>query len=272
MGYIYKISNTFDNNVYIGQTHMSIEARWKQHKVNAEKNIKNYHLYNAMRVHGIENFKIEQIDECAEKDLDEREIYWIQYYDSYNNGYNNNIGGDGLHKYNATEIYDLWDNGLTFKEIKDKIGISKYQLRKILQGYKPFLEQREERYMLSRSKIKSPSREVEQYTLDEKYIQTFPSIAEASRVTGAHKMAIVHCCQGTAHTANGYKWKYKNKTDEIPFKNRKVSINQYDLYGNLINTYESLAEATREMELNLSSLSQAVKNRVPYKGFMWKTT
>lgn len=37
-------------------------------------------LYNAMRKHGIENFSFEVIEECSSLELNEREIYWIEYY------------------------------------------------------------------------------------------------------------------------------------------------------------------------------------------------
>jgi len=34
-------------------------------------------------LYGIEKFKFEIIEECEEKQLDEREIYWIDYFDSF---------------------------------------------------------------------------------------------------------------------------------------------------------------------------------------------
>ena len=270
MGYIYKITNTINDKIYIGQTCTSIQYRWYGHKKDALSYRRNGHLQNAIRKYGFENFNIEEIEECDSDKLNEREMYWIKYYDSYNNGYNSNIGGDGLHKYNEKEIYKLWDEGLTFKEIKEKLKISKKHLRKILETYPPFIAQRDERYKLSRSRMTSQSRPVEQYSLNGQFIQEFPSIAEASRKTGAHKMAIVHSCQENYRIAGGYRWKYVNKNDDIPFKARKKPVLQYDLKGNLLNTFESLTEAAKETNVNLSSLSQAVKNGVKYRGFLWK--
>jgi hypothetical protein len=46
-----------------------------------------------MRKYGIENFFVEKIEECEEDRLDEREIYWIQKYNSFNDGYNSTLGG-----------------------------------------------------------------------------------------------------------------------------------------------------------------------------------
>ena len=41
-----------------------------------------------MRKYGLENFTFEVLEECDAAALNERELYWIRKYDSYNNGYN----------------------------------------------------------------------------------------------------------------------------------------------------------------------------------------
>ena len=60
-GCIYKITCLVNNKVYIGLTTTSIEERWKGH-ISVSKRSRKY-LYASMRKYGIENFKIEQIDE-----------------------------------------------------------------------------------------------------------------------------------------------------------------------------------------------------------------
>ena len=85
---IYKITNTLNNMCYIGQS-KNISKRWNNHKSvydNENSHGYNYYLYRAMRKYGIENFTFEIIEECDIDSLNEREIYWINYYDSYNNG------------------------------------------------------------------------------------------------------------------------------------------------------------------------------------------
>ena len=96
---IYKITNLITNKIYIGKTNDS-ERRWKDHQRLAfTKGHKEYNkaLYQSMRKYGIENFIFELIEEIEEYDIlsGQREKYWVSYFDSYNNGYNETLGGDG---------------------------------------------------------------------------------------------------------------------------------------------------------------------------------
>lgn len=96
MGYIYKITNSVNQKVYIGQTKKTIEERFQAHIKKAKLHINRY-LYDAMNKYGYDNFIIEEIEQCADSQLDEREIYWIAFYKSNNKnyGYNMTEGGGG---------------------------------------------------------------------------------------------------------------------------------------------------------------------------------
>ena len=61
---IYKITNTINNKVYIGQS-IDIAKRWREHKRRAFVQNKEYnkYLYNAFRKYGLENFSFEVIEE-----------------------------------------------------------------------------------------------------------------------------------------------------------------------------------------------------------------
>lgn len=101
MGYIYKITNVLNNKVYIGQTVKTVEKRFNQHKNNSNKEyFSQIILYKAFNKYGINNFKCETIEEVDNLKLDEREKYWIEFYNSYFDGYNSTLGGRLVQLYN----------------------------------------------------------------------------------------------------------------------------------------------------------------------------
>jgi group I intron endonuclease len=94
--YIYKITNTITEKVYIGYTSSTVENRWLQHKNNALKQESNRKFYNAIRKYGTDVWTIEVISETITvNEAKEQEIAFIELYDSYHNGYNATKGGDG---------------------------------------------------------------------------------------------------------------------------------------------------------------------------------
>lgn len=91
---IYKITNKINGKVYIGQTTYSLNHRWSGHKQNTNKCS---YIAAAIQKYGHESFTIEQIDTAETFDeLNEKEIYWINFYDSCNRekGYNLLSGGN----------------------------------------------------------------------------------------------------------------------------------------------------------------------------------
>jgi hypothetical protein len=97
---IYKFTNKVNGKVYIGQTRRTFEKRISEHKMDS-RNIdsSNYNcvFYRAIRKHGWDKFEIEIIDEAFDiKELNEKESYWISFYNSLSglNGYNSTTGGD----------------------------------------------------------------------------------------------------------------------------------------------------------------------------------
>ena len=89
---IYKITNLINGKCYIGQTTNS-KRRFAEHKAKGYGLEKNKILYYAFDKYGIENFSFEVIESQIEN-YNEREIYWIRYYDSFENGYNQTEGGE----------------------------------------------------------------------------------------------------------------------------------------------------------------------------------
>ena len=100
---IYKITNIKNNKIYIGQS-SDIFWRWTHHKSDLNNNRHhNRHLQNAWNKYGKDNFVFSIIEQCPEDNLDEKESYWINYFDSYNNGYNLDYGGQGIRGYKHTD-------------------------------------------------------------------------------------------------------------------------------------------------------------------------
>lgn len=93
---IYKITNLKNDLTYIGQT-VDFNKRFLSHWRQRHSDSKDYMsaLHQDMLQLGKDYFKFEIIEKCDNEQLNEREKYWIAYYDSYNNGYNGDTGGSG---------------------------------------------------------------------------------------------------------------------------------------------------------------------------------
>ena len=102
---IYKIENKINGKFYIGQS-IDIKTRWYNHRKDLNGNRHyNEHLQNAWNKYGENQFIFSIIEECTVDNLDEREIYWIDYYNAMDGayGYNMTLGGQGLHGYSWSD-------------------------------------------------------------------------------------------------------------------------------------------------------------------------
>ena len=119
--FIYKITNKINNKSYIGQTINTPEARWKRHQSDALSNRLNTHFAQAIRKYGVDNFVLEVIDTAStQEELTEKESYWIRYYNSISEGYNETAAKEksGGNTYKAKTEEEL-------KEIGTKIAATK---------------------------------------------------------------------------------------------------------------------------------------------------
>ena len=91
---IYKITNLTTEQCYIGQSR-DIATRWKDHckcGLGIDAPATNA-LYNAMQESGVWNFSFELLEECSPEQLNEKEKFWIEMYQSKIFGYNTTKGG-----------------------------------------------------------------------------------------------------------------------------------------------------------------------------------
>ena len=130
--------------VYVGQT-VDLDTRHKQHTKYDPFNINNrefnYPLSRGIRKYGEDAYELIILeDNLLKEQLDEREKYWIAFYDTYFNGYNQSIGGSNPVKPIFTEekidtvIEMLKDESYSYKDIIEKTGISMTHIYNINTG------------------------------------------------------------------------------------------------------------------------------------------
>ena len=231
MGYIYKIVNDINEKIYIGQTTRTIQERWKEHIKESLGTRANHPIYRAMRKYGNEHFQIHLIEEVDNNQLDEREEYWIKYYDTYCNGYNATLGGGGK-RTDYTQIFQLWNEGKLINEIAKLTNHKRDLVSQVLKReYNITQEEIYTRaYGCSNNKIKNPNNKGDRgychprqvYQIDKdtnQIIAMFNTIVDAASSLQRENMhsttvCISNVCRGIKKTAYGYKWAYVDNMDD----------------------------------------------------------
>lgn len=136
-GFIYIIRNSVNGKIYIGQTRTTIDQRWHEHLRHAEYG--NCVINRAMRKYGVDKFSIEILETCDREILDEREMYYIDKYNSTdsNIGYNVSIGGTTPRfkqkELPQQDIVDMYTKqGNTLQQIAKKYDVTRYIITNVL--------------------------------------------------------------------------------------------------------------------------------------------
>lgn len=139
-----------DKIVYVGQTCNLKERRRRHEQIDPYTpscSEYNYPLSRGIRKYGLENYScIILEDNIPDNCIDDREMHWIKYYNTYNDpkGYNQTAGGKGGYKYQeySKEQIDLAKqfikNGIPFKEISEKLNMPVVNLSEINTGKRHF--------------------------------------------------------------------------------------------------------------------------------------
>ena len=123
---IYKITNLINGKSYIGQS-VQIERRWKEHLIPSANSL----IAQSIKKYGKENFNFEILEECQQKELNQKERYWIQYFNTIKpNGYN--VAEDTSDIIHTT--YRYFDKDVLLKII-EQIKYSSYSFREIAQNF-----------------------------------------------------------------------------------------------------------------------------------------
>lgn len=223
---IYKFTNKFNGNIYIGQS-IDISARKRTHINDAYCHGKdsNCPFHRAIIKYGEDGFDFEILEECPKELLNEREKYWIEYYDSYHHGYNASPGGDNCRERSDGRpllLYDL--DGNFVKEICNiastarELGVHYGTVYQVIQGNRKSVKSYQIKYKESNDFPKKitpyNSKQGGAYTVlqldkDNNILNEYNSVNEAARQTGCDCSTISKVCRGKLKTHGGFKWKYK---------------------------------------------------------------
>lgn len=230
---IYKFTSKTTGLSYIGQS-VDIERRYKEHK--RAKN--DYAFHNAIKKYGWEDFTFEILECCNKNELNKKEKYWIAYYNTYYNGYNETQGGEGSPtsgKKKSVIQYDLDGNFITIynSELEAEralnIPTKTSNISRVCQGlayesngfqwrffddnYKQNIGQSPLKEKLQQGSKKAKenriyfSKKIAQCDKNtHQIIKIFNSIKEASEQTGICLTSIYKVCKGTRKSAGGYYW------------------------------------------------------------------
>ena len=137
VGRIYVIKNDINDKVYVGQTIHTLKMRFSQHLKKSSIDSNPYRkLYNAIRKYGKEHFFIELVeDNIPISQLNEKEIHYIAQYNSFEQGYNSNYGGNSKNIYkdeDVERIKELIADKVPTKQIADLYGVCSQTIQRLV--------------------------------------------------------------------------------------------------------------------------------------------
>lgn len=261
---VYMHINKINNKKYIGLTGYSLDERWK----NGKGYSKDTPFGQAIEKYGWDNFDHQilfsnlTLDEAAKKEQDLIDEYHTYLDDPLCWGYNATRGGEGHSKVRHEEVTSLWEQGYSTKQIGQKLGVDRNTAGRILQNYENYStkESVERGY---EQRIVTNSRPVSQYDLNGNFIATYLSMSDAYEAIHGYRDIEP---DGTRHSNNigracregirayGFQWTYKDAPAPGPYHKEKnyhdgKAVDQYNLDGTFVKTYQSASEAARQLGL-----------------------
>lgn len=206
---VYMHENKINHKKYIGITCQKPSQRWR-----GGKGYKNGLFKRAIDKYGWDNFNHKILyDNLTKEDACKKEIELIKKYKTMDAkfGYNICEGGNTTIGYHHTK---LSKEKMSISKKGKYIGEKNPMYKKHPYIYGKHLSEEHKRKISEAKKgklceyTKGLCKKIEQYSLEDKYIKTWNSIAEIERelkIKGTH---ISRVCRGKRKTTGGYKWKY----------------------------------------------------------------
>ena len=264
---------------YIGITSQSLKNRWK----NGHGYSSNTKIGQAIIKYGWDNIQHEILEtniNSLEK-AKEREIYWIDFYDSYKNGYNSTMGGDNVSLERETNlpVYQL-DYKLKiiaeYPTIAEAGRINNINPSGIMEAVRQNGNQISAGgyywcLVKNYSQNWQPRQDLQkQAVICVETNQIFDSESEAANCIGVSQAAISACCHGKTITCKNKHWVFLTEYDEN-WEPRKPIKKKYPTSKKVVcletkEVYESVSEAAYKNNTSRSSIQRACKeNRLANK-------
>lgn len=284
---IYKITTKHNNKIYVGSSD-NIDKRLVSHLSRLKRNVHHSaYLQAVYNKHGKENLEFSIIEVMLDNnDKLIKEQFWMDHFQSYNKnfGYNmsktascNTTGEVKIYQYTAEGIYiKEWNSIKKAKETLNLISIpsalSNKSTHKLSGGFQ-WKYYKEE-------KIKSELKLYCCYNLKGIFVKSFYKVEEIKSFFKVKELSNILRCSNNNTTSCNHFWRIVNTVNfdkvitVVQKKTRAKKIIQLDKNNNIINTFNSLTEASKFIEVSASNLHRVVNsNNSKYKtckGFVWK--
>ena len=210
---------------------MTLKARWQQHCCPSSECV---YLGRAIQKYGRENFTVEQIDIAADRDeLDKKEIYWIDFYNSTNHSIGYNIHTGGEHHVTSEEtkkkISESMKGRIFSEEHRRKISEAKKGVKKSPEEVERMRQrmrgkyQGENNYWWGKNRSDETKRKISiarkgKYALGDSPNALKVENIETGEIFDCMKLAcekykmnassLTKVCRGKRPTCGGYHWRY----------------------------------------------------------------
>lgn len=171
------------------------------------------------------------------------------------------------------KVIKIWNS---ISEAEKSLGIRYHKKNKLCGGFQ---------WQFYEEWLKNPKKEVnhiyniddtvKQYDLDGNYIAEWKNAKIAAQFTGATHTGIIGCLNGKQKTAGGFIWRRTQLSPNIKIcKNRHnipKQVCKIDKNGKIVDTYKSIAQAAKSLDITATTLKYYLNKDIIYKNYIWKS-